>query len=721
MTTKKDKVKLVITQQKNNIHEAETLIDDVRKMVSKGTAGARQIAQVEDHLTAFENAYAAIRESNLYLLTVDSEKDEATDCSNQMLQRKRILLEKAALCTTEINNKLREEELDTNRIRMDNRTDGASGATRTDRDLKPDKLTEEATPVEFEKWRNRFLGWFDSGNSRNLPIIDQRRRLEAVLEQKVESHLAVSAAPDATIAQCLQIIEELINVTHPLHIRRINFLDLREKVDTTRPYSEFITTLQEHGRNAEIHRMSEDDQLIMHAIHCCPFVELKRDLKIRQFNSIRELKNHVVRYDQATCDEREKLPTEQVNKVFSRKNNGKQRCGKCKKNHPTKDCLAHIECYFCKNKGHYERDCRKKQREEKSKDKKGHAKVTRKEDSSDSSDSDAQEGQSYVVKKGVSTINNPTPLSRMKFQPIDKSARFYNDTLADSGCTHSLISSNIVEEWGLENNNASKLPTMRAANGSSMTLSGRTELLVTPPPLKKPTKLSFLICKDMTDEIILSWSDCVTLGILSKSYPLAVHNECKKTASSSTDSSAEQKSFNELKEVLTSEFPDVINDEINPRPMKGGPMRIHFRDDKEVKPIHVARTKQIPASLQGEADRIINDLLSKGIISRVHEPTKWVSPAFFVPKGDPKEGKLRLVTDYSHLNRYVQRPVHPFPSAKEIMRKIPPGAQYFMKCDAVSGYFQIELDERDRHFTTFLLPNGRFMYNRAPHGILSLW
>ena len=90
------------------------------------------------------------------------------------------------------------------------------------------------------------------------------------------------------------------------------------------------------------------------------------------------------------------------------------------------------------------------------------------------------------------------------------------------------------------------------------------------------------------------------------------------------------------------------------------------------------------------------------------EPTEWCSPAFFVPKGDGK--RVRLVTDYTKLNRFVARPVHPFPLVSDIIQSIPASAACFAKLDAMHGYFQISVDEEASRLTTFILPSGRYHY-----------
>ena len=114
---------------------------------------------------------------------------------------------------------------------------------------------------------------------------------------------------------------------------------------------------------------------------------------------------------------------------------------------------------------------------------------------------------------------------------------------------------------------------------------------------------------------------------------------------------------------------------------------------------------------------MVNKLIKDGIIEEVHDQTtEWVSPAFFVPKPN---GKLRLVTDFTHLNKAIKRPVHPFPSAREIVQDIPAGTGYFLKFDALQGYHQVALHKDSRHLTTFLLPMGKYRYKRGPMGLMS--
>ena len=134
-------------------------------------------------------------------------------------------------------------------------------------------------------------------------------------------------------------------------------------------------------------------------------------------------------------------------------------------------------------------------------------------------------------------------------------------------------------------------------------------------------------------------------------------------------------------------------------------------------PYCVSVPRPIPLRFQEAAASIIAKHIASGIITRCDEPTDWCSPAFFVPKEDGK--RVRLVTDYTNLNKYVVRPVHPFPSVSDILQSIPASAACFAKLDANHGYFQIPLDEEASKLTTFILPSGRCQYLRVPMGLSS--
>ena len=86
----------------------------------------------------------------------------------------------------------------------------------------------------------------------------------------------------------------------------------------------------------------------------------------------------------------------------------------------------------------------------------------------------------------------------------------------------------------------------------------------------------------------------------------------------------------------------------------------------------------------------------------------------FVPKPG---GKVRSVVDLVELNKYVERPTHPFPAPRDIIAQIPSTSRCFAVFDALHGYWQIPLDEESKPLTTFITEFGRYRYLRAPMGL----
>merc|ERR1712082_39205 len=120
--------------------------------------------------------------------------------------------------------------------------------------------------------------------------------------------------------------------------------------------------------------------------------------------------------------------------------------------------------------------------------------------------------------------------------------------------------------------------------------------------------------------------------------------------------------------------------------MRSAPARIKFVTD-EIKPLCIQKARRIPLHQEDEAKQITEDMIQRGIIvkQRASGYSRCCSPATFVPK---KPVGLRLVTDYTHLNRYIDRPVHPFPTTEDIQRSISAESRYFAKIDLVSAYHQ---------------------------------
>ena len=139
-------------------------------------------------------------------------------------------------------------------------------------------------------------------------------------------------------------------------------------------------------------------------------------------------------------------------------------------------------------------------------------------------------------------------------------------------------------------------------------------------------------------------------------------------------------------------------------------MSIRLKTNMNIVPKKILTARQIPIKYQKEAGKVISDAIKSGTLVPVTEPTDWISPAFFVPKENG--------TDFTHLNKFMDRPVHPFPSSRDIIQAIKLTSKWFAKLDAVNGHFQIPFDRKSQLLTTILLPQGRYCYTRTPMGLL---
>ena len=128
--------------------------------------------------------------------------------------------------------------------------------------------------------------------------------------------------------------------------------------------------------------------------------------------------------------------------------------------------------------------------------------------------------------------------------------------------------------------------------------------------------------------------------------------------------------------------------------------------------VHAARRQ--PAALKAKIVDKLNEMSDNGYITRVDQPTEWVSSMVAVMRND----KVRICIDPSDLNKVMLREHHPMKTVEEVVSEIA-GAQVFSVLDAKSGFLQICLDEESSFLTTFNTPVGRYRWLRLPFGIKS--
>ena len=136
----------------------------------------------------------------------------------------------------------------------------------------------------------------------------------------------------------------------------------------------------------------------------------------------------------------------------------------------------------------------------------------------------------------------------------------------------------------------------------------------------------------------------------------------------------------------------------------------------DAQPFALFTPKNVPLPLRKKVEEELARMESLQVISKIDEPTPWCAGMVVIPK--KSSDSVHICVDFRPLNDSVLREVHSLPKVEEPLVQLS-GATVFSKIDANCGFWQIPLTERSRPFTTFIIPFGRYCFNKLPFGICS--
>ena len=614
-------------------------------------------------------------------------------------------------------------------------------------DLRPSKLTLDNTPGELRIWIRKLNAFFTASNLKEASLEEQKAHLAACIDDKLNLRLVEKIDLAMNVLDgadnCVQIIKKEFSDRYPLFQRRLEYFTMKRKEGEL--CSDAILRVRAMGDDADLAGITAEDLTIFSSIRIVDDKKLREKLLDIPNPTLRQIDQTVRNFEANVFNEKsmEKSSSASAAAVFA-KNKGKGKSwddlkGKCRgcgdvwdSNHRGVCKAVGQTCNNCGIKNHLSRVCRGEKKKSATAAVVSDEKPQQQQQAGEQPAQAQQQQQQPVEQANVITgmryrfaskvdrvavvttsisrvtaSDMPTPRLRLRMRPALRNNIFSFDCLPDSGATRSIISMDVAKanKCAIRHTDTQ----LRAANGEAMQCNGKTTLLVIGDG-STVHSIDALVTSSMTSEVIISWHDLITLGVLQANFPSTADS-----VAAVVQPRQQQCEHKKVADILLQEFADVFKDRINPEPMAGGPMTIHLREDVEIKPKKCLTARQIPIHMQDDANALIKRLLEEKIIERVSWPTEWISPAFFVPK--PSGSGTRLVTDFTGINRYIKRPVHPFPSSHDIMQNIPAGSASFMAIDAVQGYFHVDLDEASRDLTTFILPSGRYRYLRAPMGM----
>ena len=120
--------------------------------------------------------------------------------------------------------------------------------------------------------------------------------------------------------------------------------------------------------------------------------------------------------------------------------------------------------------------------------------------------------------------------------------------------------------------------------------------------------------------------------------------------------------------------------------------------------------RRLPFAKRNEACRAIEEMCKQGVIEPSRSP--WSSPVVLVKKS----GGWRFCVDYRKLNDVTCKDSYPLPCIDESIEALS-GAKLLSTLDLKSGYWQVELDSRDKEKTAFSLGNILWQFIVMPFGL----
>ena len=662
---------------------------------------------------------------------------------------------------------------------------GGVGSFRYNEKLLPEKLTREWQPAEYREWKDAFSVFYDASQLQAQPLKLQHSLFKRALHKDLASRLETEL--DKTDNQIEgedfiplfkyqttddnpsveEVLDDIYDEFWSIFVKRVDFFKYKQRQGQL--FSDYVVESKKKALEADLAGLTTDElQAFLLIAGCCDeklklkFLRLQDpDLKEMERiwgayelgnQALKQIKKEENKVNKAINKKAKKAAKKEQEKqgnagstpgqtmpstpAGGKKKFNKQRlkqlkqakvcfiCGSTdhRRNCPVKQT---VYCKLCEVKGHHTKVCLYGE---------GPFKNLPKADGGET-----DKNETKLVRQPTHNVVNalkskPTPKVHLVLESLegDSKGTAFSISCPDSGASRTVVSKKLLRKhnikWRIDHSEL-----LSTANGENIDCGACVMLGVRVQGENRDqmVHVDAVVSDDIEDEVLISWYDLQSLGILPIGFPQVLFPKRNLVRKISLDSAREEEimvktpvstvvSSNTADvdgdvKALFSEFDDVLCDELSSKTLKGPDMIIKLRSDTKITPRRCLTARQVPVHYKDAADELINQLLEQGVISRVETPTEWVSPAHFVPKPN---GKVRLVTDYQQLNRYVDRPVQPFPSALDMIRFVEPGSNWFCKMDALNGYFQVPLSEDSKLLTTFILPQGRFCYNRAPQGFI---
>ncbi|GFU67110.1 retrovirus-related Pol polyprotein from transposon gypsy [Trichonephila clavipes] len=136
-------------------------------------------------------------------------------------------------------------------------------------------------------------------------------------------------------------------------------------------------------------------------------------------------------------------------------------------------------------------------------------------------------------------------------------------------------------------------------------------------------------------------------------------------------------------------------------------MKIIIKDEEPV----CQHPRRLAFTERQEVNKQIEEWLNEGIIRP--SSSEYASPIVMVKK---KDGSSRMCIDYRKLNQKLVKDKFPLPIIEDVLDTLQE-AKVYSTLDLRNGFFHVDVDEDCRKYTSFIVPDGQFEFNKVPFGL----
>ena len=389
------------------------------------------------------------------------------------------------------------------------------------------------------------------------------------------------------------------------------------------------------------------------------------------------------------------------------KSSSRQGCGRCGRHHGSKmtDCKAHgVVCHKCSKPGHFQKFCRSG----------GQSKS--KVYAVECTDEDGDDVQFYVeaVTLKIEDVTSKAHQTEAWFEKLSMAGskvKVKLDTGAETNVLPLFVYNQLREKPPLTKSKVTLKGygghTVKHVGRASVTCeigskSGRFDFYVA--DVKSPPVIGLSVCKQL--DLVRKGPNCVEIATVNVKPEASVKAKTKVTSSNATAAPPTKRQKPLTKEWILENYKDVFEG------LGAFEKPYHIDVDPSVTPV-IHAPRRVPFSVQERFKEKLDEMVQKGVIRKVDQPTDWVNSIVTVEK---KNGELRPCLDPKDLNRAIRRERTYINTPSDVLARLA-GKKVFTILDEKDSYWQVKLDEESQLLTTFNTPFGRYCFCRMPFGI----